>query len=58
VRDLAELRIRNLLCFSELRSYNDTAKFLFRHPLLVHLSERYALEAKLRKNPEEFLQEY
>jgi hypothetical protein len=55
VANMAELRIRNLLAFEELRSLNDTGKFRYKHPLIVHQSERARLEDLLRKNPQEFL---
>lgn len=43
VVDMAELRIRNLLAFSELQTYNDTGMFRYKHPLIVHRSERAEL---------------
>ena len=46
VKEMAELRIRNLQAFDELQSFNDTGKFLCKHPLLAGRSEisREALE--------------
>ena len=41
VEKMAETRIRNLQCFEELQSFNDTGKWRNKHPLLVHYSERY-----------------
>ena len=55
VMQMVELRIQNLLAFSELQSYNDTGKFLYRHPLISHKSERSELEQLLKKDPQEFL---
>lgn len=55
---MAELRIRNLQAFDELQSYNDTGKFLCRHPLLASKSEYRRLKQLLRGNPEEFLRQY
>lgn len=55
VTDMAELRIRNLLAFEELQSFNDTGKFKYKHPLIIRQSERAQLEELLRKNPQEFL---
>lgn len=55
VTDMAELRIRNLLAFEELQSFNDTGKFRYKHPLIIRQSERAQLEELLRKNPQEFL---
>ena len=39
VAAMAELRIRNLQAFEELKAYNDTGKFLYKHPLLKGKSE-------------------
>lgn len=58
VREMAELRIRNLQAFAELQSFNDTGNFLYKHPLIVHQSERAQLEELMRKNPAEFLHRY
>lgn len=55
---MAELRIRNLLAFDELKHYNDSGKWRYKHPLIVHMSERFALEELKRRNPEKFLKEY
>ena len=56
--DMAELRIRNLLAFEELQSFNDTGKFRYKHPFIVHQSERAQLEELLRKDPQEFLRRH
>jgi uncharacterized membrane-anchored protein YjiN (DUF445 family) len=58
VRRLAELRIRNLLCFKELKTYNDTKKFVLEHPLIRQFSLRAELEQMLTRNPDLFLEEY
>lgn len=58
VREMAELRIRNLQAFAELQSFNDTGNFLYKHPLIVHQSERAQLEELIRKDPAEFLHRY
>ena len=58
VRDMAEQRIRNLLCFKELKSLNDTGKFVYEHPLIECMSERMELEKLFRTNPSEFLHRY
>jgi len=55
---LAEARIRNLLAFDELQSYNDKGRFLFRHPLLRHRSELEILRSLLKRDPEKFLQKH
>lgn len=58
VSKMAELRIRNLLCFSELQSFNDTGKWRNKHPFIVHQSERVQLEELKRRDPEAFLRKY
>lgn len=58
VMQMVELRIQNLLAFTELQSYNDTGKFLYRHPLISHKSERSELEQLLKKEPQEFLRRH
>lgn len=58
VMRMAELRIRNLQAFSELQSLNDSGKWRYKHPLIIHMSERFQLEELRRRNPEQFLKEY
>jgi len=58
VRDLAELRIRNLQAFRELEEFNNTGKFMNRHPLVVQFSIREELKKMLSENPDAFLEEY
>lgn len=58
VRDMAETRIRNLSCFRELQSLNDTGRFLYQHPLITRHSERSILERLFTTNPSEFLRQY
>ena len=55
VKELAELRIRNLQAFDELQSFNDKGKFLNKHPLLSARSEFSVLQKLLKTNPTEFL---
>ena len=55
VAQMAELRIRNLQCFAELQSYNDTGKFLYKHPLLKDKSEFNELVKLFRTDSSEFL---
>lgn len=55
VKELAELRIRNLQAFDELQSFNDKGKFLNKHPLLSARSEFLVLQKLLKTNPTEFL---
>ncbi len=58
VEELAELRIRNLLCFEELEAFNDTGKFVFKHPLVQQYSLHATLTDLLRNDPDKFLKEY
>ncbi len=58
VINMAELRIRNLLAFKELQTYNDSGLWRYQHPLIVHMSERFSLEELKSKSPEKFLKEY
>lgn len=58
VRDMAETRIRNLSCFRELQSFNDTGIFKYEHPLLAYHSERSVLARLFQSSPSEFLRQY
>ena len=58
VREMAELRIRNLQAFAELRSFNDNGTFLCEHPLLEGRSEIAELRSLLRRDPSEFLRQH
>ena len=58
VIDIAELRNRNLLAFSELQHFNDTGTFLFKHPLIVNRSEHAELKRLCVNDPLEFLRKY
>lgn len=58
VKQLAELRIRNLQAFEELKSYHDNGRFLYKHPLIIHHSLRRQLEQQLKNDPEGFMEEY
>lgn len=58
VRELAELRILNNLAFDELKTFNATGDFLYRHPLIVHHSERSILLKLKKEDPEKFHKEY
>ena len=55
VADMAEVRIRNLQAFAELQSFNDTGRFIFKHPLLFGRSEFAELLRLLKSDPAEFL---
>lgn len=58
VADMAELRIRNLQAFAELQSFNDTGKYLCKHPLLFGRSEIAELMKLLKADPAEFLRQH
>lgn len=58
VKQMAELRIRNLLAFDELQSFNDTGFFLYKHPLIKNRGESIELESLLKEDPEEFLRKH
>lgn len=58
VADMAELRIRNLQAFAELQSFNDTGKFLCKHPILFGRSEIAELIKLLKADPAEFLRRH
>ena len=58
VADMAELRIRNNQAFAELQSFNDTGKFLCKHPILFGRSEIAQLIKLLRQDPAEFLRQH
>lgn len=58
VRQMAELRIRNLLAFDELQSFNDAGFFVYKHPLIKNETELAELQKLLRSNPDEFLRKH
>lgn len=58
VMELAELRIRNLICFRELQSFNDSGKWLQKHPLVTHRSTYSRLEELFIVDHTRFMEEY
>lgn len=58
VKEMAELRIRNLQAFAELQAFNDKGKFLCKHPLLYGRSEFAKLLKLLKADPAEFLRRH
>jgi hypothetical protein len=56
--EMAELGIRNRLCFKELDHFNKTGKFLYIHPLIEKNTLRSSLVALMRKDSKEFLEEH
>ena len=55
VAKMAEMRIRNNQAFAELQSFNNTGRFLNKHPLLAERSEAARLLKLFRHAPAEFL---
>lgn len=58
IAEMAEVRIRNLQAFAELQAFNDTGKFLCKHPLLFGRSEIAQLIKLLKADPTEFLRQH
>ncbi|MDR1716904.1 MAG: hypothetical protein LBS20_13790 [Prevotella sp.] len=58
VKEMAELRIRNLLCFRELQAFNDTGKWIQKHPLVTHRSAYARLEELFALDHTRFMDEY
>lgn len=58
IKELAELRIRNLLCFRELKTFNDTGVFLNAHPILKQNSEYEKLLSLWKNDRENFIGQY
>lgn len=56
--EMAELSVRHLLCFRELEAFNNTGKFLYKHPLILKNTERSRLIELLKRDPKLFLDEY
>ncbi|MBD9179357.1 MAG: hypothetical protein EGP82_09335 [Odoribacter splanchnicus] len=58
IEELAELRIRNLICFEELKAFNDTGQFKCKHPLVLQYSAHARYSDMLRNDPVKFLTEF
>ncbi len=58
VKELAELRIKNILCLRELQLFNSKGKWLNKHPLLSQYSYRNELINLKKTDPEKFLKEF
>ena len=58
VEELAELRIRNLICFEELESFNDFGKFKCKHPLVLQYSTHARMTDLFRNDPVKFMNEF
>ena len=58
VKELAELRIRNLAAYRELQALNETGDFVYKH-IIIRQYGKHAQLALLRKNdPEKFMDDY
>ncbi len=55
--ETVRLAARLEVCFNELRSFNNTGKFLGKHPFISTKDERSRIFDILRRNPEEYFQE-
>ena len=51
------LSIRNELCFSELKSFNDTGKFIGKHPFIRQKDERQRVAELIRSDPDRYFGE-
>ena len=58
VMELAELRIQNLLCFSELQNLNDNEEFIYKHPYLKNQRDYDELIALWKSDREQFIRNY
>ena len=58
IAETVEKSIRNRLCFDELRSFNNTGRFLGRHPFVRTDDEMSRLRQLLLISPENFMNEY
>lgn len=58
VKELAELRIRNLAAYRELQALNETGDFVYKH-IIIRQYGKHAVLTKLRKDdPEKFMNDY
>lgn len=51
------LSIRQELCFAELKSFNDTGKFIGKHPFIRLKDERERVSETLRTDPDRYFDE-
>ena len=58
IAEMVEKSVRNRLCFDELRSFNNTGRFLGRHPFVRTDDEMSRLRQLLLASPESFMNEY
>lgn len=55
--DIVRLAARLEMCFNELRSFNNTGRFIGKHPFISAKDERSRIFDILRRNPETYFQE-
>lgn len=55
--EIVRLAARLEMCFNELRSFNNTGKFLGKHPFIESKDERSRIFDLLRRDPEAYFQE-
>lgn len=58
ISEIVEKSIRNRICFDELRSFNNTGRFLGRHPFVREDDAMSRLRELLLTSPEDFMKEY
>ena len=54
---LVTLSIRQELCFSELKSFNDTGQFIGKHPFITQKTERERVTELLNTDPDRYFDE-
>lgn len=57
IAEVVRLAARLEMCFNELRSFNNTGKFLGKHPFIERKDERSRIFELLRRDPEGYFQE-
>lgn len=58
VKEMVEKRVRNLLCFEELTSYNNTGTFAMKHPIVINKFEYAKLTSLWFGDRELFFKEF
>ena len=57
ISEIVFTSIRLELCFSELRSFNKTGRFLGKHPFIAQSDERGRVKALLKEDPDRYFDE-
>lgn len=58
IAEMVQKSVRNRMCFDELHSFNNTGRFLGRHPFVRTDDEMSRLKELLLTSPEDFMGEY